>query len=1195
MRAILFLFCTTLFSFTPNTLFSQNYEIEIDQDKEISVDEIFDLIRKQTDYTFIYQSDLFNKTPKVFLNKGKIKISDLLKKSLSYDDFTFRFSKNGLIHLLKKTIEKNINRLQEEIKGIVTDQHGIPLPGVNIIIKGRQKGVQTDFEGLYSIEAVKGDVLVFSYLGMRTKEISIENDKEINVKLLEDAAILEEVVVTGVPVAISKKKIGYTIASVDESLLQNAPATNIGTALAGKISGINIQPSGTPGEDPQILLRGITSLTSGINAEASKPLIIIDGIIIENDLGTSFESSGFGESSRGIGSSVLSDINLQDVEKIEVVKGAAAASLYGSRAANGVINIITKRGDKIKEGHISVTIRQEYGFEQLIKSRIPKRSKTHSSLTNSDGSLLINFNKIDTRNANSLGRHGTFGDGSGVGRDYSVYQPFLSPDDGISNNPFIENNNQIEDFFTGSDFQTQYISVQGKHRTGNYSTSFEHQNTGGGIRNHKGSQRYNFRLNLDQKMSEKIKLSSSILYSQSETDLRSRRVREVLLMDPEADLFGINQEDGTPFDFNPSAFNFIDRDANLGVLYNPLYVLNNEDNTLKRNRILGNVSGKYNISKGLNFDVKMSYDFWREKEKLFTDIGYLAETNRDGSVGNGTLFRSTREQRSIISSGRLTYVNSFKGFNLRSNLLYQYEQSDNQGFATTGANLGIPGIQSFDNILRFPHTVLDDNGTPTGADDTVTDTFRDIQSFNQENQRIITKSVALGLSVDYKDKIIIDGVIRNDASSLFGDNNRNNIFGRASLAYRLTKDIKIKGIQELKFATSYGTAGTRPLFLDKFDIAQITDGEVSIPSRANNLNLKPSVTRELEFLLETSFLNKFDLQASYSIQNNIDQILEVPLAVTQSGGFSTIRANAGAFSSNNLEFTLNYNALKSKNSILTFGLNFFKGSTKLTEYNGVTQQSGLIRWSREFIGSSLTNFYGNRFAKSPSDLTVNENGYVLFSEDPTGNGLQLTPEDFVVNSEGYVIRTGTENTPRERAELIYSLEDEAPKNDFVLGNSQPDFFMSFITNFNYKGFNFYTLIEHQQGGNILNLGAVDLWDNQLHPVFDQSNRPEGQQKYDVYYNNILNDGDVNSDVFVEDATHLRLREVAIGYKLNKNFLKSIGIKAIEEIEFNIIGRNLFIITDYTGFDPSSGSILSRRGTLNTPAIRTFSSSLSINF
>ncbi len=242
---------------------------------------------------------------------------------------------NGFLVLFVVLMSQITFAQERVVSGVVSDNTGLPLPGASVLVKGTKSGVQTDFDGKYSIKATPSQVLIFSFIGMKTKEITASSAK-INVKMESDAVELESVVITGTAKGKNIKEMTYSIGQVNSSALERVPATDALSALQGKVAGLKINStSGEPGSDVSVLLRSANSLSTG-----QKPLIIMDGVILEGG---------------------LADINTQDIDRVEVVKGAAGASLYGSRAASGVIQIFSKEEKDLMEN-------QELPIEQKLES-----------------------------------------------------------------------------------------------------------------------------------------------------------------------------------------------------------------------------------------------------------------------------------------------------------------------------------------------------------------------------------------------------------------------------------------------------------------------------------------------------------------------------------------------------------------------------------------------------------------------------------------------------------------------------------------------------------------------------------------------------------------------------------------------------------------------------------------------------------
>ena len=328
MRAFIFLLCTTVFSFTPNNAVSQNSKIKIQADKSLTVDEVFDLIMDQTNYKFIYREGIFKDLPNVDVKKGIVRTSTLLNRSLSTGNLNVIVMEDNMI-----LVKENSKQQQKQVSGKVLDEAGLPLPGVVVLIKGTTTGATTNFDGTYSIKVpAPENVLVFSFLGFETQEITVGNQSTINLTLKEEAAELSEVVVTGYQ-KISKERSTGAYAKADIGTLQDRTTSmNVLQRLDGLVPGlvINNAPntSGFDG-DRGILIRGLSSING-----TQSPLLVVDGVVLAD----------------------VSSLNPQDVEDITVLKDATAASIWGSRASNGVIVITTKRGGFNKKQKL-ITIR----------------------------------------------------------------------------------------------------------------------------------------------------------------------------------------------------------------------------------------------------------------------------------------------------------------------------------------------------------------------------------------------------------------------------------------------------------------------------------------------------------------------------------------------------------------------------------------------------------------------------------------------------------------------------------------------------------------------------------------------------------------------------------------------------------------------------------------------------------------------
>ncbi|WP_157972936.1 SusC/RagA family TonB-linked outer membrane protein [Aureibaculum luteum] len=336
MRAFIFLLCTTVFSFNTVDSYSQQ-KIKIKKDMEMSIDEVFKVVSKQSKFSFLYPQELFKDAPKVNLKEGEILLNQLLTNIFSNGDTSFRLSENNVI-IVEKSDPKQLNELKNQkipISGTVLDQSGEPLPGASIVEKGTLNGVQTDFDGKFSLDVKDANaILEISFVGFETKEIVVKNQTELTITLLESTANLDEVVIVGYGTR-KKSTVTSAVAQIDAEVFEDRSIASVTQGLQGAVSGLvitNSQSGGEPGAQQNINIRGLLTSTGndgGANGNIvnSEPLVLIDGAVMN-----------------------INDINPEDIETVSVLKDAASAAIYGSRAAGGAILITTKSGKNMKGG-----------------------------------------------------------------------------------------------------------------------------------------------------------------------------------------------------------------------------------------------------------------------------------------------------------------------------------------------------------------------------------------------------------------------------------------------------------------------------------------------------------------------------------------------------------------------------------------------------------------------------------------------------------------------------------------------------------------------------------------------------------------------------------------------------------------------------------------------------------------------------
>lgn len=338
VKTLILLCCTTVFGFSSEILFSQNEKVSIKADKTMTIYEVLEIIGEQTECTFIYQSDIFKDVPKIAIKKGVVKVKTLLEQCLPPANFKLTVT-NGNYYTITRVIPKPIKQGMIKVKGIITDMNDMPLVGVHVKVEGTQKGTISNFDGSYSIEVSSSGVLLFSALGFEQQAISVNNQSQINVKLKEDITELGKVMINTGYYSVKERERTGSISRVGSKDIALQPVVSPLQALQGRMPGVEInQTNNLPGAATTIQIRGRNSLRD----DGNSPLYVIDGIPISSE---EIDASGLYAIS---GLDPLSTLNVSNIESIEILKDADATSIYGSRGANGVVLITTKKASSRK-------------------------------------------------------------------------------------------------------------------------------------------------------------------------------------------------------------------------------------------------------------------------------------------------------------------------------------------------------------------------------------------------------------------------------------------------------------------------------------------------------------------------------------------------------------------------------------------------------------------------------------------------------------------------------------------------------------------------------------------------------------------------------------------------------------------------------------------------------------------------------
>lgn len=964
------------------------------------------------------------------------------------------------------------------ITGRVTTA-GQPLGGAQVGIVELGVGSVTDTQGRYTFTVDparaggKPVTLLARTIGYRPVKhvITLSAGRvEQNFDLDKDVLNLEAVVTTGVSDATSQRKTTFAVAAVDNQQIKEAPASSPLGTLNGRVAGASVTAvNGEPGSAPRIRLRGPTSLTGG-----QDPLIIVDGTISRIS---------------------LADINAEDIERIEVIKGAAASSLYGSDAANGVVQIFTKRGATLATGQTSITVRNEFGTNDLRKT-IPN-NLSHPYKLDAQGQFL--------RDANGNR---------------------IQEDDRVSDNSYPVVFNQLDDVFRQGQFMTNYISVGQRNANSNFNASFQNTRDQGIANLLSGYNRQNFRVNLDMELHPKLDFQTGAFYGQSTADQADDSSGDAFFglrfLEPNINLLEQNPN-GTPYKAA------IRQTPASGNVSSPLYNWSNIQNSNDRARFTGLLKVRYRPLTWLTAEGNTNFDRGSRTFRSLTPLGYIGST---GTVSKGSLFNQEDVTQAYNLGATLTAVRSTSWFTNTTKLAWVYEDQQNTSTTMEATALTVPRVTEFSAASRDPENPV------------IPGSFS--QPIRNQNFFAIT-------TFDIKDRYIIDGLIRQDQSSLFGEDQRSRTFKRLSGAWRVSEDFSLPGIDELKLRTSYGEAGLRPVFDAQYEQFAIQGGS-PVKVTLGNPNLRPAFSREIEAGFNVNFLKNFTFEYSYSSKITDDQILNVP--VSSATGFRNQWLNAGSLAGRTHEVLLG--AVLASTRDFLWRVNIAGDRTRQTVRSlavppflvGPVANTTIFRLApNEPFGI----VYGSRWVDSQDRLDA-----MLRTRRLSG-----TAADYVQNEEGYFVPRSAWRTINERP---IKFADSTGNTLFQIADVNPDFNLNFNTQLNWKKLSVTAVVNWVKGGQIYNYTRQWPFFDQRDPAFDQRGKPENEKKPTTYYATFYNNFDAN-EYFVENGTYVRLRELAVNYEIPRVIVKRFGLSEGRSARLGVVGRNLFTSTKYSGYDP----------------------------
>lgn len=785
---------------------------------------------------------------------------------------------------------------QTNVSGTVSSsEDNMPLPGVSIVLKGTSTGVTTDFDGNYSINVPNANsILIFSYIGFETREVSVNGQNTLNVAMATSAQALDEVVVTALGIKREDKSLGYSVENVAGEELTRVAQENVLNSLSGKVAGVTLNSTGGAGSSVSMVIRGAISLSSD-----NQPLFVIDGVPVVNSLNN---IGGFGNDNRVDYGNAISDLDPNSIEDVSILKGPSAAALYGSRAGNGVVLITTKKA-KDKE-------KMKVSFTSSTVFDVPYRFLEQQTRF---ASGLFSFSPESQGGSNLLPPVALSGGNGGPELDQGYFAVQWNAPLDANGQPIPTElksyPNNVSDFVQTGITSTNSLTVTNSTEALNYRVGISNMSNTGLVPNSDIS-RNSFSLSASSNLNNKFILSTNVNVVHSYADNRPASNR------------GANPLQwaySTPANIDLNLLRDYDLPGTevltLAPGYNnPYFLAYDVNNSYSRFRVFGNMALDWNISE--SFKIRTSYNlnsFNQTQESKIAPEGYEAESN------NGTYGISKTDGMETNIDLLATYTKDLGDFDLSlsggGNLMYQKNTGlNNSAFSSVG--LIVPNLFTVKNIA------------PTALN---------YSSFISE--RGINSIYALG-NFGFKDMLYLDVTARNDWSSTLpiGDN-RSYFYPSASLSFLLSEVVNIPKVDLFKLRGGWARVGndTSPYQLGAYyNNAGVWDNATLYTAGGlNTPTLKPEQATSTEFGVDlTMFNNRFRFEGTYYTVENKNQIIRVPLA--GSSGNTSVGINAGILESNGWELSLGVTPIRNENWNWDLNFNFTTNESKILElYEGV--------------------------------------------------------------------------------------------------------------------------------------------------------------------------------------------------------------------------------------------------------------------
>ncbi len=1043
---------------------------------------------------------------------------------------------------------------------VVAEESGSPIPGVNVILKGTTIGTVTDIDGNYKLNVpAEGGTLVFSFIGLATEEVRIGSQSVIDMVMTADIKQLTEVVVTAVGIEAERASLGYSIQSVGSEEIDDSLEPNLLNALNQKAAGVFVYSSaGSPGASSNIRIRGNTSVSLG-----NSPLFVVDGVPIDNSGGTPAAggTAGVDVSNRAI------DVNPNDVESITVLKGPAATVLYGIRAANGAIIITTKKG---QAGAPEITFNSNYAASQVNKlpemnrafaqgrpvNGVPTWRGPHFREGFSWGPWISNMEY--STDFDQFANLYFDGDSDAASEywtpDRSTYlfddNGFLVPQ-GQGNGRSAQAYDNNDNFFVTGHSTDNNLSISGGTDDMRYYVSAGYLYQSGVVPQADWS-RKTFLGKIDADLTEdfSVGLQANYINSGGYRIQRGSNISGVMLgLMRNTPTFDIAKgyTDGREAADDPDVYILPDgrqRSYRLGIYDSPFWTVNKNPFEDDVNRIIGNVNATWRTTPWLTMSYKLGVDTYHDRRISAFDIN-------SADTPEGQVDQYNGHSMDLNSDFLLLFNYDFsQALNLSATVGHNFYQTSGVTRTATGTTLGATDFYHISNAT-------------------------DIQAFEGIGEKMI-HGAFVDAKIGYNNYLFLNLSARNDWSSALPKENNSFFYPAISLAWTFTENFGLSTNPVFsygKLRASWGQVGndapiyatTTPFvsagiggdgFIDGIGFPAFGVNSFSRSTSLGNPDLEAELTTTIELGGEFQFFQgRLGFDLTYYSSETEGQVLNVDIA--PSTGFNGVIQNAGLIKNTGWEIMANATPLQMGDFNWDMNFNFTQYETTVEELDPSIGEGGIFlagfvsTSARVITGQPYSVLYGNRYQRVESG--------------PNAGRL-------LIGSDGWPL---------------------ADPNAGPIGDPNPDWLLGARNTFSWKGISLSALLDIRQGGDMWNgtRGVMDYWGNSEETAEDRDIKGyvfDGVRNTGTADNPTYEENTIPVDFFdsalgfnenkwvrygfgfseneIEDASWVRLRELALSYNFPRSLIGNLGI---EDLSIGFIGRNLWLNTNYTGIDPEA--------------------------